>query len=157
MNAALAAITKGTPAGTVSAIRTTSARSPLAAERLLSPGEVAQMFRVDPKSVTRWAKAGRLSCVWTPGGQRRYLEAEVRGFLAAARPGPAPGRQEPATASGITDPDGFTGAVRQAWRDWQAESGVTAPGHRHYYVMGALETAFKDGFSAGWAERQGTP
>ena len=28
-------------------------------ERLMTPGEVAAMFRVDPKTVTRWASAGR--------------------------------------------------------------------------------------------------
>ena len=36
-----------------------SARTP-EAEPLLTPAEVATMFRVDPKTVTRWAKAGEL-------------------------------------------------------------------------------------------------
>jgi len=36
-----------------------SARTP-EAEPLLTPAEVATMFRVDPKTVTRWAKAGKL-------------------------------------------------------------------------------------------------
>ena len=35
-------------------------------ERLLTPGEVALMFRVDPKTVTRWASAGRLRSIRTP-------------------------------------------------------------------------------------------
>ena len=48
---------------------------------LLTPSEVAAMFRVDPKTVTRWAKAGKLSAVRTLGGHRRYSEAEVRGLL----------------------------------------------------------------------------
>lgn len=30
-------------------------------ERLLTPSEVAKLFRVDPKTVTRWAKSGKLS------------------------------------------------------------------------------------------------
>jgi excisionase family DNA binding protein len=51
-------------------------------ERLLTPSEVAAMFRVDPKTVTRWAKAGRLASVRTLGGHRRFREAEVRGLLA---------------------------------------------------------------------------
>jgi len=42
-------------------------------EPLLTPAEVAAMFRVDPKTVTRWAKAGKLSSVRTLGGHRRYL------------------------------------------------------------------------------------
>jgi hypothetical protein len=37
-------------------------------ERLLTPAEVAAMFRVDPKTVTRWAKAGKLSSIRTLGG-----------------------------------------------------------------------------------------
>jgi excisionase family DNA binding protein len=40
------------------------------------------MFRVDPKTVTRWAKAGKLSSIRTLGGHRRYREAEVRELLA---------------------------------------------------------------------------
>lgn len=39
------------------------------------------MFRVDPKTVTRWAKAGRLSAIRTLGGHRRYRESEVRELL----------------------------------------------------------------------------
>jgi predicted site-specific integrase-resolvase len=42
------------------------------------------MFRVDPKTVTRWAKAGKLGSIRTPGGHRRYSETEVRGQLARA-------------------------------------------------------------------------
>lgn len=54
-------------------------------ERLLTPGEVAQMFRVDPKTVTRWAKAGKLTSVRTLGGHRRYRAAELAAVLTAAR------------------------------------------------------------------------
>lgn len=54
-------------------------------ERLLTPAEVAAMFRVDPKTVTRWAKAGKLSSIRTLGGHRRYREAEVQAFLAVDR------------------------------------------------------------------------
>lgn len=53
-------------------------------EVLLTPAEVASMFRVDPKTVTRWAKAGKLSSIRTLGGHRRYHEAEVKGLLAAS-------------------------------------------------------------------------
>jgi excisionase family DNA binding protein len=49
--------------------------------RLLTPAEVAALLRVDPKTVTRWARAGKLSSIRTPGGHRRYSESEVRGFL----------------------------------------------------------------------------
>ena len=46
-------------------------------EQLLTPAEVAAMFRVDPKTVTRWAKAGKLSSIRTLGGHRRYRASEV--------------------------------------------------------------------------------
>lgn len=43
------------------------------------------MFRVDPKTVTRWARDGRLTAVRTLGGHRRYRESEVLGLLRAAQ------------------------------------------------------------------------
>ena len=43
------------------------------------------MFRVDPKTVTRWAKAGKLTSIRTLGGHRRYRETEVRALLAGIR------------------------------------------------------------------------
>ncbi|MDA3628094.1 BldC family transcriptional regulator [Saccharopolyspora oryzae] len=51
-------------------------------EQLLTPGEVATLFRVDPKTVTRWATAGRIGSIRTPGGHRRFRESEVRALLA---------------------------------------------------------------------------
>ncbi|WP_158886506.1 BldC family transcriptional regulator [Amycolatopsis anabasis] len=50
--------------------------------RLLTPGEVAALFRVDPKTVTRWATAGRIGSIRTPGGHRRFRESEVNELLA---------------------------------------------------------------------------
>lgn len=50
-------------------------------EVLLTPAEVASLFRVDPKTVTRWAKAGKISAIRTLGGHRRYREAEVLSLL----------------------------------------------------------------------------
>jgi excisionase family DNA binding protein len=50
-------------------------------EILLTPSEVATLFRVDPKTVTRWAKAGKLTSIRTLGGHRRYKESEVRALL----------------------------------------------------------------------------
>jgi excisionase family DNA binding protein len=58
-----------------------SARTP-EAEPLLTPAEVATMFRVDPKTVTRWASAGRIGSIRTPGGHRRFRESEVKNLLA---------------------------------------------------------------------------
>lgn len=54
-------------------------------ERLLTPAEVATMFRVDPKTVTRWSKAGKLTSIRTLGGHRRYREVEVRALIGEYR------------------------------------------------------------------------
>jgi excisionase family DNA binding protein len=50
-------------------------------EVLLTPSEVARLFRVDPKTVTRWAKAGKLKAIRTLGGHRRYRKSEVLSLL----------------------------------------------------------------------------
>lgn len=50
-------------------------------EALLTPAEVAALFRVDPKTVTRWAKTGKLTAIRTLGGHRRYLESEVKALM----------------------------------------------------------------------------
>ncbi len=55
-------------------------------ENLLTPAEVAALFRVDPKTVTRWAKAGKLTSIRTLGGHRRYKESEVKALLKTIAP-----------------------------------------------------------------------
>ena len=50
-------------------------------DSLLTPAEVAALWKVDPKTVTRWAKAGKLTAIRTLGGHRRYREAEVKALL----------------------------------------------------------------------------
>ena len=73
---------------------TTSPRTTTEDEELLTPAEVAAMFRVDPKTVTRWAKAGKLSSIRTLGGHRRYRASEV----ARLRAGIPVQRTEPSDA-----------------------------------------------------------
>jgi excisionase family DNA binding protein len=72
---------------------------PLAPERLLTAAEVAALFRVDPKTVSRWAAQGKIDSIRTLGGHRRFRESDVRPLLAAApqvadggRPGEWPAR-----------------------------------------------------------------
>lgn len=50
-------------------------------EELLSPAEVAAVFSVDPKTVSRWAAAGKLEHVRTLGGHRRFPVRAVRAAL----------------------------------------------------------------------------
>lgn len=53
-------------------------------KELLTPAEVAAMFRVDPKTVTRWATEGKLHPIRTLGGHRRYRVTEIRELLKKA-------------------------------------------------------------------------
>ena len=51
-------------------------------DALLTPAEVAALFRVNPKTVTRWARAGKVTAVRTLGGHRRFRASEIRRALA---------------------------------------------------------------------------
>lgn len=50
-------------------------------EELLTPAECAALWKVDAKTITRWAKAGKLTCIRTLGGHRRYRKSEVMALL----------------------------------------------------------------------------
>ena len=50
-------------------------------QELLTPSQVAALFHVDPKTVTRWANAGKLSSIRTLGGHRRFRKDEVEKLL----------------------------------------------------------------------------
>ena len=52
------------------------------ADALLTPAEVAALFRVNPKTVTRWARAGKITAIRTLGGHRRFRASEIRRALA---------------------------------------------------------------------------
>lgn len=49
-------------------------------ERYLSPNQVADLLKVSPITVRHWALIGKLKCVTTPGGHRRFLPADVDRF-----------------------------------------------------------------------------
>jgi excisionase family DNA binding protein len=70
-----------------------TARGP-ESDYLLTPSEVAALFRVDPKTVSRWAKAGKLTSIRTLGGHRRYPASAVHALLSAqGLPRPTEGAQ----------------------------------------------------------------
>jgi len=48
---------------------------------LMTPREVAALFRVDPKTINRWAKGGKLTSIRTLGGHRRYRRTEIEELL----------------------------------------------------------------------------
>ena len=55
--------------------------TPNGTPQLLAPREVAALFHVAPKTVTRWAEQGRLTTVRTLGGHRRFRADEVYALL----------------------------------------------------------------------------
>lgn len=50
-------------------------------DQILRPQDVAKMFRVDPKTVARWAASGKLPSVRTPGGHYRFRSSEIAKFF----------------------------------------------------------------------------
>jgi excisionase family DNA binding protein len=56
-------------------------RTELEHNDLLTPTEVAAIFRVNPKTVTRWAQSGKISAIRTLGGHRRFNAAEIMRHL----------------------------------------------------------------------------
>lgn len=56
-------------------------------DRIYTPAEVAALFRVDAKTVTRWANAGRIEFFRTIGGHRRFTESAIREATARANDG----------------------------------------------------------------------
>jgi excisionase family DNA binding protein len=51
------------------------------ADDLLTPAEVATLFRVNAKTVSRWARTGKVATVRTLGGHRRFRRAEIEAHL----------------------------------------------------------------------------
>lgn len=49
---------------------------------LMTAAEVAAVFRVSARTVSRWERSGRLISIRTPSGRRRYRIAEVRALVA---------------------------------------------------------------------------
>ncbi len=56
----------------------TAAQRSAASDSLMTPAEVAALFRVSPKTVARWSRAGKLTALRTLGGHRRFRVDEVR-------------------------------------------------------------------------------
>jgi excisionase family DNA binding protein len=52
-------------------------------ETVFTPAEVAAMFGVDPKTVTRWTNNGQLKAFRTLGGHRRYRKSDLESLMPA--------------------------------------------------------------------------
>lgn len=78
---------------------------------MLTPGEAARTLKVDPKTVTRWAAAGKLPHVRLPGGHRRYSRAVVEAVA---------GGEDVAVPLTAKDYASFFDAIGNALDDWDA-------------------------------------
>lgn len=56
-------------------------------ERLLRTCDVALLFQVSERTVSEWARRGRVPSVRTPGGHRRYPADQIRQLLLEGRKG----------------------------------------------------------------------
>jgi DNA-binding transcriptional MerR regulator len=64
---------------------TPSENLPKPDEALMTSGEVARLFRVATKTVTRWAATGAIDHVWSPSGHRKLYRADhVRALMTPA-------------------------------------------------------------------------
>ena len=71
-------------------------------EPTLTPAQVADLFRVDVKTITRWAQAGQLTSFRTLGGHRRFRRSEVE---ALRRNSEASGREASRPRPSTSHPD----------------------------------------------------
>jgi excisionase family DNA binding protein len=117
-----------------------SKKEPKAAdEDLLSPAEVAALFRVDSKTVTRWAKAGKLSSIRSLGGHRRYRETEIRHILRAV------GAEDiVAESSGARDVVVELRTVQQKVKERVLEELLAPDPVREHSSAGAIDSGYSD-------------
>lgn len=67
--------------------------------QLLRTVDVARLFQVSERTVSEWARQGRIPSVRTPGGHRRYPADQVRRLLEAAEETP----ERPEEPAPVTD------------------------------------------------------
>lgn len=82
---------------------------PTLPEPLLTVKEVASVYRVEPRTIQRWAKKGQIKAITTPGGRlRRFRAADVEALLqcddqpAPIQESPAPEKTNPPSASPLS-------------------------------------------------------
>lgn len=54
---------------------------------MLRPAQVALVFQVSRRTISDWARTGKLPWVMTPGGHRRFLVADVRALVESMQVG----------------------------------------------------------------------
>jgi len=83
------------------------------------PAEIAEALRISTETLRQYAEAGRIPCVETPGGHRRYVLEDVKHALAMEK-----ARQFERLAEGeqqirLATTSATAGPIRRAPR-WQA-------------------------------------
>jgi excisionase family DNA binding protein len=76
-------------------------------EPMLTPAEVSVIFRCDTKTISRWAKQGKIHAIRTLGGHRRFYEKEVSALMRGQTWEP-PGGWPP-------EPDQLAAPLRTLW------------------------------------------
>jgi excisionase family DNA binding protein len=155
-------------------------RQPEPRDAYLTPAAVAAIFFVDPKTVTRWAAAGRLPATRTPGGHHRFLRSDVLALLdpvhAAAGhltvPGlaqAAPGSVAASAAAVIAEAAALALEVEahvagdavalaaSALENAHAEATRTASDARQARILATVHAAYADSVANGWVPRDSVP
>ena len=63
---------------------------PEEADQLLMPSQVVRRFRVEPKTIISWTRAGKLHPITTPGGHRRFRASDIQRCLQEDTPNENP-------------------------------------------------------------------
>jgi excisionase family DNA binding protein len=50
-------------------------------DEYITPGEAARFLHVSPKTINRWANEGRIACIVTLGGHRRFRREDIDAAL----------------------------------------------------------------------------
>src|SRR5437868_5432789 len=107
-------------------------------EPLLTPAEVASMFRVDPKTVTRWAKAGQplpVGGVADPGVPRHRRSARSATDVARCQRDP-PAAPDPLDLAAVRGrPDRQLGAVTRHPHGRRNGPSVLAEGRQEHVLL----------------------
>lgn len=98
-------------------------------EPLLTPAQVAALFGVDPKTVTRWVKSGKLTSIRSLGGHRRFRETEVRALLR--------GKSEAERMSSVSSDFTVVGESSDVGQESSQPTSVT---HEHRSAEGSFPT-----------------
>ena len=60
-------------------------------DELLTTGEAARRLGIDPQTIRKWTNDGRLRCVRTLGGHRRFWTSDINRILGVEEDGKVDG------------------------------------------------------------------